>query len=184
MKIKQLLILGIALLLVGGIYYYYFIYNDTSTSWRTNPGNVDIVISEANKDSYSEEREDDNNIKSPKQETIEEANPPKEIYLKIKAKNLLDLNAQLKLKSEQILIDNSNLAPENLNLDLDNFTFSCKFSDKKNTNSIQKLGLYYGPIDTGCESCEAVVNKNPGSQVFLLKENNFLIAQIIGIKAN
>ena len=93
---------------------------------------------------------------------------------------MIDLNAQIKAKSENMLI-NKYFHREEIKLDLNQFTFQCTFIKKNTPHHIKKLGLYYGPKSTGCVCCDMVIFKNPGSTILAEKENNIFISQIIGI---
>jgi serine/threonine protein kinase len=113
-------------------------------------------------------------ILNPKPEEIESKT------LKIQANSLIDLSAQIKAKSENML-SNKYFHPEEIKLDLNQFTFQCTFIKKNTPHHIKKLGLYYGPKSTGCQSCEMVLFRNPGSTILAEKENSIFVSQIIGI---
>ena len=61
---------------------------------------------------------------------------------------MIDLSAQIKAKSENML-SNKYFHPEEIKLDLNQFTFQCTFIKKNTPHHIKKLGLYYGPKSTG-----------------------------------
>lgn len=91
-------------------------------------------------------------------------------------KSFQDLSNQLRMKSEAYMID-GNLHPVNIRLNLDTFTFSCDFIES-NSGYI-KLGLYFGPKSTGCESCFNVIQKNPNSRVLReITHKNFIFSLI------
>jgi len=91
-------------------------------------------------------------------------------------KSFQDLSSQIRMKSEAYMVD-GNLHPVNIKLNLDTFTFSCDFVES-NTGFI-KLGLYFGPKSTGCESCFNVIQKNPNSRVLReLSHKNFIFSLI------
>jgi len=93
---------------------------------------------------------------------------------------LIDLSAQIKAKSENLL-SNKYFYPEEIKIDLNQFSFQCTFIKKNTPHHIKKLGLYYGPKSTGCQSCEMVLFRNPGSTILSEKENSIFVSQIIGI---
>lgn len=91
-------------------------------------------------------------------------------------KSFQDLSSQIRVKSEAYMVD-GNLHPVNIKLNLDTYTFSCDFVES-NTGFI-KLGLYFGPKSTGCESCFNVIQKNPNSRVLReLTQKNFIFSLI------
>lgn len=80
----------------------------------------------------------------------------------IKAKNFTELGALIKSYSEKMMI-NGDLSPNNVFIDFKNMSFSCDF--KEENAGFIKIGLYYGTIEKGCESCMNVLLKNTDSIV-------------------
>lgn len=99
----------------------------------------------------------------------------------VKGTSISDLSLKIKQASSEMMIL-SDLTPVNLNLDLKRLTFKCDFV--ANNSNISKMGLYFGPKSTGCESCINVVISNPGSTVLLKGSNGVFDYEVIGIKRN
>lgn len=97
----------------------------------------------------------------------------------VKGKSISDLSQKIKQASGELMIL-SDLTPVNLNLDLKKLTFKCDFV--ANNSNISKIGLYFGPKSTGCESCVNVIINNPGSTVLLKGSNASFDFELIGIK--
>ncbi|MEY2793072.1 MAG: hypothetical protein RJA76_1064 [Bacteroidota bacterium] len=118
-------------------------------------------------------------IKPEKAETTNDSEVKSPSFLRgfsVIGKSFQDLSSQLRMKSEAYMVD-GNLHPVNIKLNLDTFTFSCDFVES-NTGFI-KLGLYFGPKSTGCESCFNVIQKNPNSRVLReMTHKNFVFSLI------
>lgn len=99
--------------------------------------------------------------------------------IRIKGSSLTDLSNKLKSISEGIM-KNGDLYPIDIIFDSKRNTFSCNFINKK--SSLIKLGIYFGPKNTGCESCDNVIIKNPGSEILMDEIIGNLIIQVIAIK--
>ena len=99
----------------------------------------------------------------------------------VKGTSISDLSQKIKQASSELMVL-SDLTPVNLNLDLKKLTFKCDFVS--NNSNISKMGLYFGPKSTGCESCINVVINNPGSTVLLKGSNSIFDYELIGIKRN
>lgn len=99
----------------------------------------------------------------------------------VKGTSISDLSQKIKQASSELMVL-SDLTPVNLNLDLKKLTFTCDFVS--NNSNISKMGLYFGPKSTGCESCINVVINNPGSTVLLKGSNTIFDYELIGIKRN
>jgi len=97
----------------------------------------------------------------------------------VKGTSISDLSQKIKQASSELMIL-SDLTPVNLNLDLKKLTFKCDFV--ANNSNISKIGLYFGPKSTGCESCVNVIINNPGSTVLLKGSNASFDFELIGIK--
>ena len=97
----------------------------------------------------------------------------------VKGTSISDLSQKIKQASSELMIL-SDLTPVNLNLDLKKLTFKCDFV--ANNSNISKIGLYFGPKATGCESCVNVILSNPGSTVLLKGSNASFDYELIGIK--
>lgn len=97
----------------------------------------------------------------------------------VKGTSISDLSQKIKQASSELMIL-SDLTPVNLNLDLKKLTFKCDFV--ANNSNISKIGLYFGPRTTGCESCVNVILNNPGSTVLLKGMNASFDYELIGIK--
>lgn len=97
----------------------------------------------------------------------------------VKGTSISDLSQKIKQASSELMIL-SDLTPVNLNLDLKKLTFKCDFV--ANNSNISKIGLYFGPKSTGCESCVNVIINNPGSTVLLKGSNTSFDFELIGIK--
>ena len=96
----------------------------------------------------------------------------------IKAKSMSELAAKIKSMSTEYM-QYGDLNPIDIKLNVNTLTFSCNFTTK-DTGFI-KLGLYYGPKATGCESCENVLNNNTGSKVVNQGISNLFAYQLIAI---
>jgi hypothetical protein len=99
----------------------------------------------------------------------------------VKGTSITDLSQKIKQASSELMVL-SDLTPVNLNLDLKKLTFKCDFVS--NNSNISKMGLYFGPKSSGCESCINVVINNPGSTVLLKGSNGIFDYELIGIKRN
>jgi hypothetical protein len=99
----------------------------------------------------------------------------------VKGTSISDLSQKIKQASSELMVL-SDLTPVNLNLDLKKLTFKCDFVS--NNSNMSKMGLYFGPKSTGCESCINVVINNPGSTVLLKGSNTIFDYELIGIKRN
>ncbi len=99
----------------------------------------------------------------------------------VKGTSISDLSQKIKQASSELMVL-SDLTPVNLNLDLKKLTFKCDFVS--NNSNISKMGLYFGPKSSGCESCINVVISNPGSTVLLKGSNGTFDYELIGIKRN
>lgn len=99
----------------------------------------------------------------------------------VKGTSISDLSQKIKQASSELMVL-SDLTPVNLNLDLKKLTFKCDFVS--NNSNISKMGLYFGPKSTGCESCINVVINNPGSTILLKGSNSIFDYELIGIKRN
>lgn len=97
----------------------------------------------------------------------------------VKGTSISDLSNKIKQASSELMIL-SDLTPVNLILDIKKLTFKCDFV--ANNSNISKIGLYFGPKSTGCESCVNVVINNPGSSVLLKGSNSSFDYELIGIK--
>jgi hypothetical protein len=101
--------------------------------------------------------------------------------IRLKGTSLSDLSSKLKAMSE-IQMKNGDLYPIDVVIDLKRFTFACNFI--KRSSSFIKLGLYFGPKNIGCESCDNVIIRNPGSEIIYDEISGNLIVQVIAIKGN
>lgn len=101
--------------------------------------------------------------------------------ISVRGSSLPALSAKIKKESEQILRNNPYLYPVDVQLDLGSRRFSCRFEEQSSISHIIKLGLYFGPVDLGCESCSSVMQNNPGSTIFASQNDGNFDAQVIGI---
>jgi hypothetical protein len=182
---KTILIGAIVAILAIAAYFFFKSKNDKLTSWRTDPAKVDIVVSENKHDLEVKN--------SPKPivvaadsvavESIEVADEPFEpIEINLKASTVGELAEKMKRETEGLLSNDPFLSPSNIKLNLKNNSFSCIIVKSDVRTNFIKLGLYYGPANSGCESCLTVIEKNPGSIVFASAKGNGLIGQVIGLK--
>ena len=104
------------------------------------------------------------------------------LKIEIEASNIIELADKIKMETGEILSKNPYLNPSNCKLDLKNYSFSCELSESKDRKDFLKLGLYYGPTKSGCESCNSVMSKNPGSVVLTSGIGNDLVGQVIGLR--
>lgn len=182
---KTILIGAIVAILAIAAYFFFKSKNDKSTSWRTDPAKVDIVVSENKHDLDVKESPKptvaaaDSVAVSP-YSVEEEAVEPLEVYLE--ASSVGELAGKIKSETEYLLSHNPNLSPSGITLDLRTYRFSCVFTETSKRSNFIKLGLYFGPINSGCESCQTVIQKNPGSVVFASSKGNGVIGQVIGLK--
>jgi hypothetical protein len=88
----------------------------------------------------------------------------------------------MKERSASILAKNPSYFPSACKIDLTSFVFSCVFESRSKAENLLKLGLYFGPKNVGCESCQSVLQNNPNSLVLLSSSNQAISAQVIGIK--
>lgn len=89
-----------------------------------------------------------------------------------------DLGNQIKQRSEEFM-SGGNLQPVNVRLNLAAKTFSCDFVESE-TNLI-KMGLYFGPENDGCISCQRVLERNPSSKILREASFNKFIFNLIAI---
>jgi serine/threonine protein kinase len=101
--------------------------------------------------------------------------------ISVRGSSLPSLSAKIKEESERILGINPYLYPVDVKLDLSSRKFSCRFEERPSPSNLIKLGLYFGPEDVGCESCNSVMQNNPGSVIFASINQNGFDAQVIGI---
>ena len=158
---------------------------DTLASWRTDPAKVDIAISNNKHDAKplpnaTPEPTTENKASvepAPKEKTVAEP-----IEIQIEASNISELAEKIKMETGELLSINPYLSPANCKLDLKNYSFSYVLSEGQERKDFLKLGLYFGPTETGCESCRTVLSKNPGSVVLSSGKGNGLVGQVIGLK--
>ena len=184
-NIKTILIGAIVAIIAIAAYFFFKTKNDKLTSWRTDPAVVDIVVSdnkhdiEVNNSPKPTATAVDSVVVSPstkEEETVE----PIEVY--VEASSVSELARKIKSETEDLLSSNPYLSPSGITLDLRNYRFSCVFIESSQRSNFIKLGLYFGPLNTGCESCQTVIQKNPGSVVFASSKGNGVIGQVIGLK--
>lgn len=99
----------------------------------------------------------------------------------VRGTSITDLSNKIKTASSEIMIL-GDLTPINIKLDFKKFTFSCDYVS--NNSNLFKMGLYFGPKSTGCESCINVIINNPGSTVLFKGSNNVFDYELIGLKRN
>lgn len=141
-----------------------------------------IETSETKSTSEQPKREQVAREEPPKNSVVEESGETKApSFLRgfsVIANSFQDLSNQIRMKSEAYMVD-GNLHPVNIKLNLTNFTFSCDFVES-DTGFI-KIGLYFGPKSTGCESCFNVIQKNPNSRVLRELTQKNLVFSLIAI---
>jgi serine/threonine protein kinase len=87
------------------------------------------------------------------------------IKLSVKGNTLEELREKLKAKSNTIM-KNKEYNAEDVKFDPQRHYFSCNLVPA--TSTFTKLSLAYGPISSGgCESCDNVILRNPGSEVLV-----------------
>jgi hypothetical protein len=87
------------------------------------------------------------------------------IKLSVKGNTLEELREKLKAKSNTIM-KNKEYTAEDVKFDPQRHYFSCNLVPA--TSTFTKLSLAYGPISSGgCESCDNVILRNPGSEVLV-----------------
>ncbi len=162
---KNVIIGAVAALLivVGGGYYFT---RDTS---KVEAASDSLMVTEAPVISNKEKGE---TPKKEKKSTSE---------ISVRGSSLPALSAKIKKESERILSNNPYLYPVDVQLNLASRRFSCRFEERSSITHIIKLGLYFGPVDVGCESCSSVMQNNPGSTVFASQNDGNFDAQVIGI---
>jgi len=99
----------------------------------------------------------------------------------VRGTSITDLSNKIKTISSEIMIL-GDLTPINIKLDFKKLTFSCDYVS--NNSNLFKMGLYFGPKSTGCESCINVIINNPGSTVLFKGSNNVFDYELIGLKRN
>ena len=99
----------------------------------------------------------------------------------VRGTSITDLSNKIKTASSEIMIL-GDLTPINIKLDFKKLTFSCDYVS--NNSNLFKMGLYFGPKSTGCESCINVIINNPGSTVLFKGSNNVFDYELIGLKRN
>lgn len=108
--------------------------------------------------------------------------PPKLILnntsISLKCKSLAELRNALLSESNSKMF-NKNYLPENVKLDLENFSFSCDLISQK--SNFTKLSFAWGPLNS-CESCSNVLQKNPGSHVIYEAKDKNMIYNIIAVQ--
>jgi hypothetical protein len=115
-----------------------------------------------------------------KNDPVAVQNIPQQKRLIVNGKNLTDLRSKLDKQSKK-LMENLNYQPENSNLDISNFTFSCDLIPNTSAN-FSKIGLFFGPKSNGyCESCSNVLSKNSGSKELFKDEDNDYFYSIIAL---
>lgn len=179
----KIILIGVSVAIIATVAYFFFgSKNDKSTSWRTDPAKVDIVVSE-NKHEPAPTPAPvaaDTAAASPAVVEVEETEEPIEVYLEASSVN--ELADKIKSETEDLLSNNPYLSPSGFTLDLSTNRFSCIFTKTNKRSNLIKLGLYFGPLRSGCESCLTVMQKNPGSVVFISAKGKGLVGQVIGLK--
>jgi len=99
----------------------------------------------------------------------------------VRGTSITDLSNKIKTVSSEIMIL-GDLTPINIKLDFKKLTFSCDYVS--NNSNLFKMGLYFGPKSSGCESCINVIINNPGSTVLFKGSNNVFDYELIGLKRN
>lgn len=185
LKKNILILIGVAVVIIAAAAYFMFTKkNDKSTSWRTDPAKVDIVVSE---NRHTVETLPPANTTAVAADSVAVEQPVDEptfqpIEINIQASSISDLANKIKGKTEVILSNNPYLSPTSIKLDLQKNSFNCVINQASQKSNFVKLGLYYGPAASGCESCKTVIQKNPGSVVLASGNGNGLVGQVIGIK--
>jgi hypothetical protein len=100
----------------------------------------------------------------------------KSIY--VKARNKDDLRKKL-LTISETLMQNKEYTPVNASLNIRTYRFSCELLKKP--SPYIKLSLVFGPQTTGCEACDNVLIKNPGSNVLAKAQDSDLIYNVIAV---
>ncbi len=96
----------------------------------------------------------------------------------IKSKTLSDFSKKIRETSSEYM-QYGDLTPIDIQINISTLSFSCNFIQK--TSGFIKMGLFYGPKSVGCESCESVINNNPGSKVLARSSNSVFVSQLIGV---
>jgi hypothetical protein len=190
----KLIVAVVAILSLVGGYVYYTKQKKDLSDWRTNPPVVDIVISNGSGESAGELEatnsvdpskivhseavvaESGNSAATPQKATVPN------LDFTVQGSSLVDLSSKMKEKSAQILAKNPNYFPSACKVNLNNFEFTCVFENHSKKENLIKVGLYFGPKNVGCESCQSVLQNNPNSIVLLNASNSAVSAQVIGIK--
>jgi hypothetical protein len=180
------ILIGVAVVIIATAAYFMFIKkNEKSTSWRTDPAKVDIVVSE---NRHTNETLPPVNTTAVAADSVAVEQPDvkptffQPIEINIQASSISELADKIKGETEVILSNNPYLSPSGIKLDLQKNSFYCMINQASQKSNFVKLGLYYGPAASGCESCRAVIQKNPGSVVLASGNGNGLAGQVIGIK--
>lgn len=186
LKKNMPILIGIAVVIIAAAFYFIIFNkkNDKSTSWRTDPAKVDIVVSE---NRHTTETLPQLNTTAVAADSVAVEQPDAEpifqpIEINIQASSISELADKIKVKTEVVLSKNPFLSPSGVKIDLQKNSFYCIINQASQKSDFVKLGLYYGPAASGCESCRTVIQKNPGSVVLASGNGNGLVGQIIGIK--
>ncbi|MFD3407085.1 serine/threonine-protein kinase [Aquirufa sp. HETE-83D] len=107
---------------------------------------------------------------------------PVDERMSVSGSDLTSLSNRIKEESARILSNNPFLYPVGVRLNLASMSFSCRFEERSAPTNLIKLGLYFGPENVGCESCEKVLQNNAGSVVLASQNHGGYDAQVIGIR--
>ncbi len=105
-----------------------------------------------------------------------------DVKMSVSGSDLSSLSNRIKEESARILSNNPFLYPVGVRLNLASMSFSCRFEERSAPTNLIKLGLYFGPENVGCESCEKVLQNNAGSVVLASQNHGGYDAQVIGIR--
>lgn len=114
--------------------------------------------------------------------SVQAAPQPVDVKMSVSGSDLTSLSNRIKEESARILSNNPFLYPVGVRLNLASMSFSCRFEERSAPTNLIKLGLYFGPENVGCESCEKVLQNNPGSVVLASQNQGGYDAQVIGIR--
>jgi hypothetical protein len=118
-----------------------------------------------------------NQVFEPKDTVVKKpANSNKKI--RVRGSDKEDLRKKLLSVSEK-LMQNMEYAPINAQLNIRSLQFSCEL--EKRPSSFIKLSFVYGPKMVGCEACDNVLSKNPGSVVISRGQDSEYIYNVIAV---
>lgn len=118
-----------------------------------------------------------NQVFKPKDTVLNKASIPNKV-IQVHGRDKEDLRKQLLSISEKMM-KNMEYAPVNAKLNTQTLEFTCELESRP--TSFIKLSFVYGLKTIGCEACDNVLRKNPGSIILAKAQDSNFIYNVIAI---